>query len=110
MPSYVIIKLKGKGRSQKTVMVGLVTNKKSVRCAWSFYKKNFKRSLNKDWTYYLFPINHSRKWEFIDKKWRIGSWLGNHNQREYRKKMTKFFLDAHKNRQQVNSKGKGKER
>lgn len=89
MPRYLIVRIKGKGRTQKVKIIGMTPQLKSIRLAWTYYKKNFKRSLIKGFAYHLFPLNHSRFWEYNGKKWIINSWYGNHDQKKYREGMSK---------------------
>jgi hypothetical protein len=102
MPRYIIFRIKGTGSNQKTVTVGTTGNLRSVRAAWSWYKKHYKRILRKDWEYHIFPINHARSWKFNGEKWVIGSWYGNHNAKEYAKKMQKIMTAVFKKREKIN--------
>lgn len=74
---------------------------KSIRAAFSYFKKNFKRRLHKDWQYHLYPLNHARFWNFKDDKWKIGSWYNNHRlptpdkKKEKSEKMQKALIEKH---------------
>lgn len=96
MPQYLILRVKGTGRSQKSNIIGFTPTLRNGRSAWVYYKKNFKRSLKKDYIYHVLPINHARIWAFKDGKWRISAWYGNHNQKEYRKKESSRMMESFK--------------
>ena len=80
MPQYIILRRK----KDKVIMIGVIPHVRSIRAAFTYFKKNFKRRLHKDWEYHLYPVNHARYWTFENGKWVIGSWYGNHtNEHRY---------------------------
>ena len=97
MPRYIIIRV----QKSRSIVDGVTPLLKSVRRAWGYYKKNFNRRLDKKWSVHIYPINHGRIWNFKDGKWQIGSWYGNHNSAEYRRRYAEAAEEMHKSRYKV---------